>query len=323
MTALPCVVTIVILICLFGNPQRRAEMGHTISHADWRWLVMGLLGYGLVEFGGILRWFVYLRIQGSGVSFPRASALFFIGLFFNSALPGSTGGDAIKLYYLMKETKGRQAAAFLSIVMDRMIGFLGLALISSILIASQLDWLRGDPTTAVILQSLLVFLGVTVIGIILSFFVTGFGLIDKLPARLPGRGRILQLAAAYNLYGRSWPTSLLGFFISLPVHIGYFGVFYCAARALRADVQFAQMMAIMPVVAVVTSIPISFGGVGVREVLFREMLGRLCGIPDSTAILIGSTGYLMIFFWSMVGGLVYPFYRPSEAVVEEQPAVPV
>ncbi|HSI12956.1 MAG TPA: lysylphosphatidylglycerol synthase domain-containing protein, partial [Chthoniobacter sp.] len=111
------------------------------------------------------------------------------------------------------------------------------------------------------------------------------------------------------------PT-LSAFALSFPAHLGYFAVFYCAGQALRHDrlpmPTFAEMCAIMPVVNTISAMPASVGGLGVREGLFRIMLNKLCNVPVGDAQLISLTGYFLTFFWGLIGGVIYLFYRPSE-----------
>jgi hypothetical protein len=58
--------------------------------------------------------------------------------------------------------------------------------------------------------------------------------------------------------------------------------------------------------------PISLGGLGVREGLFQIFLSRLCGVSEGVAVVISSTGYFLTFVWGLIGGVLYLFYRPSE-----------
>jgi hypothetical protein len=45
--------------------------------------------------------------------------------------------------------------------------------------------------------------------------------------------------------------------------------------------------------------------------LFQNVLAALFGTPESVAVMISITGFLMIVFWGLVGGCVYLVYRPS------------
>jgi hypothetical protein len=73
----------------------------------------------------------------------------------------------------------------------------------------------------------------------------------------------------------------------------------------------AEFMAVMPIVGTITSMPISVGGVGWREMLFQTFLTNLCDASEGVAVAVSSTGYLLTLAWGLIGGLVYLAYRPS------------
>ena len=61
----------------------------------------------------------------------------------------------------------------------------------------------------------------------------------------------------------------------------------------------------------ISSLPISFAGVGLREKIFQIMLHGLCGVPEAVAVLIGSMSFLVMLVCSAPGGIVYFLYKPS------------
>ena len=60
----------------------------------------------------------------------RAQKLAFIGLFFNNIIPGMTGGDLVKAIMVARDHPEQQPAAILSVIIDRIIGLLGLVLVA-------------------------------------------------------------------------------------------------------------------------------------------------------------------------------------------------
>ena len=69
----------------------------------------------------------------------------------------------------------------------------------------------------------------------------------------------------------------------------------------------------MPIERTISSLPISFAGVGTREFVLQVMLFNLCGVPPADARLIGLTSFAIILLCCLPGGIVYFFYRPSGA----------
>src|SRR5262249_56590441 len=119
-------VTIGVLYWVYHDPNRRAQMVEALRNAEYRWVVMSMLAYGVVEAAAAFRWHVLLKVQQIRLSVPRLTGLFFIGLFYNQFLPGGTGGDIIKSYYLLQETPDKKAGALLAVGFDRFIGLLAL-----------------------------------------------------------------------------------------------------------------------------------------------------------------------------------------------------
>ncbi len=336
LTIIQVLVTLGILVWIFHDPQKRADMWRAISHADPVWILAGIFSYGVVEILAAARWQVLLGVQGIRIGWFRLGALLMIGIFFNQFMPGGTGGDVVKIFYLLKETPGRKTQALLAVLIDRVIGLFGLILVAGVVIAlrwgwltqgqavphfeaawlfspaAMKDWLVQIPGTSKLLYILLAVLGSSCIGIIFSFTITGMGLIHKLPKKMPLRDILIDLSVAYNLYARAWKASLTAISLSIGVHLASFYMFYAAARSLRANVPLLDFFAVMPIINTLAALPISVGGTGVREGLFQALLSTLCGIKEADAVVISLTGFAMVLFWGVVGGVIYLFYRPTE-----------
>jgi uncharacterized membrane protein YbhN (UPF0104 family) len=291
-------------------------MWEALTHANPMWILAGILAYGIVEWLSALRWQWLLRVQGIQLSWARVCLLTLIGVFFNFCIPGGTGGDVVKIFYLLKETPGQRALALLSVLVDRILGLLGLAILAGVLIGARWSWLTSTPETARYVWPAVIILFFTIGGIHFSWIVTRRGLVHKLPARFPGRDKLADLALAYTLYGRAWRISLAGIAVSIAAHFGFFGVFYCAARALARDGMdiptFGELSTIMPIINVLSAMPVSVGGLGAREYLFQVFLSKLCGVSAEIAPVISLTGYFLMLVWGVIGGVLYLFYRPTE-----------
>lgn len=332
-TTCQIVITLALLYWVFHDPEKRAKMADALSRANWWWLLAAFAVYGTVEAVAVVRWQLLLRVQGIYLGWLRVGGLLMIGVFFNLFMLGATGGDVVKIFYLLKETPGKRGQALLAVLMDRLIGLIALIFMSSIFVGLRFHKLTGLtlgeawasllalgptgfftelPRTGQLAMMLIFILGGALGGILISFAVTGFGLVEKLPARLPFHKTLVELSVAYNLYARAWMPSLAAFFLSLLAHGIYFVTFYLCARAFdavsRAPSLF-DMFTVMPIVNTLTALPLSVSGVGLREWLFVQLLPAMKG---EVPVLISSTGFIVIAIWSLVGGVIYLIYRPSE-----------
>ena len=212
-TVIQLVVTVGLLVWVYHDPKKLAEMRQALAHARFQWLAAGILAYLVVETAAAFRWHVLLKVQGIRLSWPRLSGLFLIGMFYNQFLPGGTGGDIIKSYLLLKETD-RKAGALLAVVFDRFIGLVALVVITVTLVGMRFDLLSQTHDTRRYLWILLVLLGISIASLIVSFIVSGFNLFHWLPHKFPGRDKLIEIAAAYHLYARHWVATLVAFLAS-------------------------------------------------------------------------------------------------------------
>ncbi len=307
-------VTIAVLYWVYHDPEKRAQMVEALRNAQYHWVVIGILAYVLVEIAAAFRWHVLLKVQGIHLSLPRLSGLFLIGMFYNQFLPGGTGGDIIKSYFLLKETADKKAGALLAVVFDRFIGLVALVAITGGLISLRFDFLSQTLETRRLLWLLLMLLGGSIVVLLSTFVITGFNLVHSLPKKFPGREKLIEISAAYHLYAHHWPATLVAFGASVVAHLATFATFLCAAYALGAAVPLVNFFAVMPIERTISALPISFAGIGLREKVLQIMLHGLCGVPEATAILIGSLSFLIVLICCLPGAIVYFFYKPSGVI---------
>ena len=326
LTLFQLVVTGGLLYWVFHDPVTRAAMGFALRAADYRWVLGGILAYIIVEIAAAVRWNILLKVQGINLSAPRVTGLFLIGMFYNQFLPGGTGGDLVKTYLLWKETPDKKPGALLAVLFDRMIGLIALIVITGTLIFLRFHWLTRETGTRldnnplhdpkVYVWIVLAVFGSSVLFVVTTFVVSGFNLLHSLPKRFPGREKLIEVSAAYHLYAHHWRATTAAFAASLVAHLSTFATFLCVAHAFKGSsgVGLIDFFSIMPIERTISSLPISFAGVGTREFVLQVMLFNLCGVPPADARLIGLTSFAIILLCCLPGGIVYFFYKPSGAI---------
>ncbi len=136
---------------------------------------------------------VMLAIQGVRISFWTSSKLSFVGNFFNFALPGTTGGDLIKAYYLTRYTH-RKTETVTTVFLDRAIGLFGL-----VLLAGTSILLTRDPQQfRQLISTLAIICAVLVVGalVVFSRHLREVLRLRELAARLPLGEQILRVGRA-------------------------------------------------------------------------------------------------------------------------------
>ena len=317
LTTLQIVITVGALYWVFHKPETRHNVAVALHEASIPWLLAALAAGAISPLAAAVRWWLLLRVQSPGTSLWKISQLLMVGMFFNLFLPGSTSGDAVKAFYLLRGSlPGRRAGIILSIVMDRLLGLLALIILATIFLSLRYRWLTQTRETANVVNGFAIILFLAGGAIAAVFVGVQLRLADRLPAGAPGRTKFIEVASAVQLYTRAWPTTLAGIFISFVGHSSFFFTYYFASNALRAGVSFVDMTVLLPVVNTIVSLPISVSGAGVRETLFITLLGKLCGVPGGTAATISIVGSLCtVFFYGLVGGVFYLFFRSAAGAI--------
>jgi uncharacterized protein (TIRG00374 family) len=305
LTVLQVAVTVGLLWWLFHDPQRRAVMGAALGMADWRWMVLSVAAAGVCEFFGILRWQLFLRMLHIEVPLRETSRLFFIGAFFNQFLPGTTGGDVVRVIFLMRDHPENKTEGFLSVAVDRLLAVLVLVIMGLLFAWMRDDWFAHSFAVGQLMKWFAITLVIMAGALVASFIITSRHLVALLPRKFPFRKQIVKLSKLWQLCLENRREALLGAIYTVPMLLAYFAAFCFAAKAFTDKVSLWDMTSIMPLVTAISSLPISLNGIGVREALFEELLAELCNVPRGTGLLISIAGMTVYLLWGLVGGIFY------------------
>ncbi len=305
-------VTIGLLWWLLHDPSRRTDMSEALARADVWWLLAAMLSAGACEFFGIIRWQLFLKMLHLKIPLAETTRLFFIGAFFNQFLPGTTGGDVVRVLYLMKEHPEHRTAGFLSVAVDRLLAMLVLVAMGLAFAWGRAEWFAQSLTVGNTMKIFAIILFTMALGLAASFVLTKRHLVERLPTGMPFRDAIVKLSTLWQLCIENRREALLGAFYTIPMLVTFFAAFYFVARAFTPKVDFLDMMSIMPLVTAVSSLPISLNGIGVREALLDELLHELCGVAKGTGMLVSITGMVVYLIWGLPGGWFYLSRRRRE-----------
>ena len=283
-----------------------AQLGQRFLTADPVWLTAALLlTLASIVCCGIRFWLL-LRLQKIELPALRALHLTFVGFFFNLFLIGSTGGDAIRLYYLIRWFPDRKARSALAILLDRVFGvavLLGLALA---LLPGTAGRLAADPFFAPLARAIPWLGPAGVILLVTAFLLPGLLPNLPLPGRLPGRTVIVDLLHALRDTMHGGWTTVAAVAVAICVHLLSFAAATLLARSLGLPIDYPLAGLIAFLVFSASALPISVSGHGVREGVMVFLFAHL-GISQGaeSAIAYSLLIYGLGLFWSLFGGLAY------------------
>lgn len=294
------------------------EVGVTrmVREADWIYLAIAILLMPISYFLTSYRWHVLLQSQQIRIGLARTFVINMVGAFYNSFMPGSTGGDVAKAYYSSKYTEHRTRAVF-TVIVDRIIGLLALLLLGGVMAALQ--WHVPECRKVAIGAGIILF--ATFLGLVVFYQPTlrrRTGL-DWLLGRLPMQGQVTHLVHAMDLYGKQPAAVLWAFVCSFPVHVTTILSATMSGQAFHLPLSLFYYWVIVPVIALVGAIPISPQGAGVME-FFAVRLTIHHGVTVAQAFALVLSIRLVTIFWNLLAGIFVlrgGYHAPTEAEQHE------
>lgn len=299
-----------------------------VAGRNWPWLALATLAFGVCLMAVVVRWKWILAAGGLDLSWGKAWALMFIGHFFNAFLFGATGGDVVKAYYAARETGHQRTEAVATVFIDRVTGLLALLILASITMGIRFRFFMAHAWT----RYALLFIGSVTVAVILAFVVllqarrllplaNRFALFRRMSDSTAGQ----VFARAYNIFHLclTHPALLAKTVaISFSNHVLLVLVLCAIGRAMFLDVALLDYLSLGLTVNVIAAIPVTPGGLGVRESAAVVYFG-LVGVSATRALPVSLLVYAISIFWSLVGGIVFLVHtgRTGRSLSEEMAEV--
>ena len=233
------------------------------------------------------KWALLGRSVGFAQPIRDYLRFYFIGMFFNLFGPSTIGGDVVRALYLGEGR--RPGLAGNSVVFDRVSGLAVLMALGAVALIAFPGYGLPWPLTA--------------------------GIIGGGAALVVGwwiSPRLVRLLPATNRFRRQVEDELAPFWvdrrllarvaaISLVFHLTQVTVQWVLVRAAGGDVPFSYCLIYHPVISVMTALPLSVGGLGVREGGYLYFLTRI-NQDDSIAVTVGLLWFAVAVMAGLVGG---------------------
>ncbi|MEY4505109.1 MAG: hypothetical protein RL154_1406 [Pseudomonadota bacterium] len=290
-------ITIVIFVYLFGKINFE-EVHKNIEIADIPLLLMALFLAICSTTLAAYRWGRVTKLLSLASGFKFYLTSYFKGSFFNQALPGSIGGDAVRMIDL-KEMGFSWSKSFYAVFIDRVSGLMGLLLINALAIIAMPSILPSEISTSVLVVcfgglSALIFLSI----------IRKISFLEKFKFF----GRFIELSIAFRSVYHDKREILIQ--IGSSALVNFFSVLcvFALARAVRLEFDVWYYCVLMPPVFLATIIPISLAGWGVREGVMVTLFAYIGA--DSAKILTVAMLYgIVTIISSLPGAFVWLFEK--------------
>lgn len=242
-----------------------------------------VLAFGLYFSGMVfnaLRWYVLLKAPGIQLPFFETLKIVLVGAFISNFLPSTIGGDAVRVVSILRFTSER-AAALASVLLDRLVN------VASFFTVLPFTLLTFGPSLEFL--SPIAALQLPMLGLAAS------------PTQNDKKGWLARLKRFYSRGLETFAIWLhrpgivvLAFVISWLSIFVIFLAIWVIARGLGIPVALYQVMGVTAVTYLLTLLPISINGYGVREVAITALYMQLGATLEQSSALALITRFLML-----------------------------
>lgn len=264
---------------------------------------------GLQVLIGGLRWQSVLKGLDADVSLMMAARLFYVAVFFNQALPGGAGGDAVRMYMAYREGVTLRNAVN-GVLVERVATVLALIALVDITQPLFLATLETEAArvsvSGVVMVTLACLAGLAVVS-----------QLDRLPERMR-HWRVIRGLANLGVDTRrvlfSPRRAVLPLVWSLIGHLNISLAVFVLAQGLGLTVTLLDCIVLIPPVLLILTIPISIGGWGVREGAMVWAFA-LVGVPTEAALALSVLFGFTVLAAALPGGLIWLANRGRGAAI--------
>lgn len=294
-----------ILIVFLLSRLDLSKVLQNLRDMDLRYLSLALSCYLLFIVVSAWRWQVLLDHKKIPMPFLRTNLVYFIALFFTNFLPTTVGGDLMRVVYSVRDKK---ADALAVVLVDRILGFVGLFLFGlSAVLYLYIRQRRGEFLPLMI-AGLLILVAITIFLFSERAYRTVSPWFEKIKVFRFGE-RINNLHRTMNDFGGAWGPITLCVILSILIQaLLALSPFFVLRSMGDFRTGILPFLIYVPIINVICMIPLSLNGLGIRENSYALFFAR-AGLAGETSVAISLVSAFLAFLWSILGGLIFIFYK--------------
>jgi rSAM/selenodomain-associated transferase 2 len=292
------ILTVVALVIVFKRIDSRA-LAEAFRAMRPGWFVAAIVVYGLLFIPAAWRWHLALRQTKANVHFAASARLTFIGHFLYTILFGAAGGDVAKSAIYARWYRLPLPQVLAAAPLDRFMGSAGLIMFGFLAAALAafsggftqlrdvaLSWHRGWLIAAAVLVMLVLLI----------------------LARSKRETAWVRFSKAFVAGGKQLLTSprvlFSGVLCGFLVQVGLNSAFAFNLQAVtHAELNWLGLAWTFPVICVISALPITIGGLGVREGAALALL-TMYGVPKADAVAASLLTLAAGMLWTVIGGIL-------------------
>jgi len=280
-------------------PHPRVQIGvlRMVRQANINYIFAALAIFPLTILITSVRWHELLKPLDIRLTLERTFVLNMVGLFYNTIMPGSAGGDVFKAYYVAKQTHHRTRAV-MSVLVDRAIGLLALIILGGTMAALQRHIPRCRQV-AIASAAIVAFVVVSLV-VFYSPVLRRLSGLEFVINRLPWQRQVRKAIETLHIYGERPFLAVGALIVSFPVHMVVITAAQLCGVAFGLHLSLFYYWMAVPVIVLAAAIPISPQGAGVMEYFAIKLLEPQ-GVTVAQAFALTMSIRLTQIFWNLTG----------------------
>lgn len=262
---------------------RQIDLSTTLTlagEARWYWLLLSCFWFTISKVLAAIRVLSFLHVPPIRIGFWANMKLYWVGLFYNLFLPGGIGGDGYKMYWFYRKHKTPLKTSFLALFLDRVNGVTALFFLTVLgVLWLPLDSMPYDLPS--IVSTLIQYKPFLAISVLLLLYPAYMGFM-------------------YFFFRSYLPVIFKGSLYSFTLQLSQLLGIYCILLGLGIHDNVLAFLIIFLISSVISSLPITIGGIGVRELVFAYGASTFHIDPD-LSVAVSILFYAVSLVVSFVG----------------------
>lgn len=260
--------------------QDWAAMFVTLSNIPW-WLFALVFA---LYFGGVmtnsLRWFVLLRAQAIDISYAEVLKVVLAGNFASNFLPSTIGGDTVRI--VSASRFAGWSVSFASVVVDRLVN------VFVMMTMLPFSWLTFKGLGGLSLAILPATWNRRGFWFSSAFLPLSKNIVAKIVIWMK------RVLAAFLVWRDRKDAVLWGLLLSGGARFIVFSAIWLLARGLEIQVNIFQVVGVGAITYVLSLLPISINGFGLREVSMTTLYVQLGASLEQASALVVITRFILM-----------------------------
>ncbi len=302
------IIKLLISIILIGwiiHKVNLIKLKDILISANLLWILAAVSLHIYAYWASGKRWQILLNALEVKESVKNLIKSYLVGTFFNQFLPTIVGGDMIRAIDLSEPCQSLTKSLTI-ILLERFIGIIALLSLVNIGFILRMKYL--DEVSYVSYWP--IYAQITFIVSIIVLFSMGNVITNEVERHVPNKFikkvlyKILLVLNTLTKF-RSHPIPLLkAFVLSVTLQLVFILHYYFLSISIGLHMSFAFLLIIIPIIFLLSMLPVSINGIGLREGLFIYFFSKI-GVSPEKSLTICILGFSITLFYGLIGGLIY------------------